>query len=72
MEKEHHGMYNYFKASYKLEWEWRNEAVFNQTMLPIQAKVSWIRSQVEEINIAFARTKSLQNTFYLFIIISRD
>lgn len=39
-------------------WEWRNDAIFNNTVKPLQFKTSWISSQVEGINRAFCRANN--------------
>ncbi|XP_031111969.1 uncharacterized protein LOC116015942 [Ipomoea triloba] len=38
-------------------WRWRNEVTFTNTVKHLQYKLSWIKTQVEEVNRAFAKAK---------------
>lgn len=39
-------------------WRWRNEAIFNKVMKPLQSKLAWINSQIHEVNRAFEKAKA--------------
>lgn len=39
-------------------WKWRNDAIFNKAVKPLQSKLAWVKAQVEEVNRAFANAKA--------------